>query len=598
MIANCLLMMSWFPACIVIYERLCDQSHWDGVKKSTCAYFQKVCCCKFDHFKLATAKMKMICVSLENIYSVKERSIQESIVTYRYVWFVALSLVALFSAVIVFYYPKLQLPNSSEFQLFHTKHPFEQYDLVYKKKFWFKRAEMSADGESTNAKLPLRFIWGVKPVDTGSYLDPQSHGKLQLDSEFDVSAPESQQWLLNFCQALRRQPFYQSTLGPLLPNCFIESFKSWMERNCKDPIDNIDRNPCCNSQTFPYQRAIFDLCILDAIDDLYSTPAEFFIPGMAGPKFSKDDGPRIKALVVEYDSNYSYSLSYEYMREFITQVEVFAIRQMQTAPVGMRHGFFLSEVQFYDLQMVLSGGSLAAIGFAMGFSLVVLCLSTFNLLTSLCAIFTITCSILVTIGVLVLLGWKLNILESIAVTTAIGLTVDFSLHYTISYRLCPSGMNDDRKSATRFALSNMFAPSLMAAITTGMAGAFMLPSHILPYIQIGILLVTVMTTSWIFATFHLGATLAIIGPERTFGHFDHLAFLCVKCCRSARKNKKSQERQVTEVELESLTAKPTERKRQLQRSLSATKNPSCVFHLSDQSPSATSAITIVVAEDN
>ena len=47
-------------------------------------------------------------------------------------------------------------------------------------------------------KLPLRFVWGVLPIDNGNYLDPASLGTLVYDPTFDVAAPESQVWLFHF----------------------------------------------------------------------------------------------------------------------------------------------------------------------------------------------------------------------------------------------------------------------------------------------------------------------------------------------------------------------------------------------------------------
>lgn len=75
-------------------------------------------------------------------------------------------------------------------------------------------------------------------------------------------------------------------------------------------------------------------------------------------------------------------------------------------------------------------------------------------------------------------------LESIAVTTAIGLAVDFSLHYGVNYQLSEES---SREPAVAFSLGRMGGPTLMAALTTGAAGALMLPSSVLPYIQVCIL---------------------------------------------------------------------------------------------------------------
>lgn len=79
-------------------------------------------------------------------------------------------------------------------------------------------------------KLPLRFVWGIEPIDNGNYLDPLSRGNLFFDKSFDISSPQSQVWLLNFCRDLKDQVFTSMSLGLLLPNCFIENFITWMSR--------------------------------------------------------------------------------------------------------------------------------------------------------------------------------------------------------------------------------------------------------------------------------------------------------------------------------------------------------------------------------
>ena len=81
--------------------------------------------------------------------------------------------------------------------------------------------------------MTLCFVWGVADEDNGNYLGPSSKGSLVLDPSFNMAAPESQLWLSQFCKNVRDQPFFQPTLGPLLPNCFIETFQSWMDRRCE-----------------------------------------------------------------------------------------------------------------------------------------------------------------------------------------------------------------------------------------------------------------------------------------------------------------------------------------------------------------------------
>lgn len=96
--------------------------------------------------------------------------------------------------------------------------------------------------------------------------------------------------------------------------------------------------------------------------------------------------------------------------------------------------------------------------------------------------------------------------------------MDFSLHYAVSYKECISERRVDRVKA---ALQQMGGPTFMAAITSGAAGAFMLPSHVLAYIQIGVFLLLVMGISWIYATIFLCSMLAIVGPSSDFAQFEY-----------------------------------------------------------------------------
>lgn len=73
--------------------------------------------------------------------------------------------------------------------------------------------------------MPIRFVWGVKPVDDGNYLMPKSRGPLYLEENFTISSAEAQLWTLKFCKNLKQQPFYQSnSIGALYSSCFIENF--------------------------------------------------------------------------------------------------------------------------------------------------------------------------------------------------------------------------------------------------------------------------------------------------------------------------------------------------------------------------------------
>lgn len=133
-ICNCLLMMTWFPACVVIWERSCDIF-------SGCLFTYFQCPRLFNPLTIPLRSLKSKCVYVGKLWDTKEQLLLNSILEFRVMWLVTLTVLAVASMVVVLYYPKLQLPSSPEFQLFDSLHPFEQYDLVYKNHFWFKREQ-------------------------------------------------------------------------------------------------------------------------------------------------------------------------------------------------------------------------------------------------------------------------------------------------------------------------------------------------------------------------------------------------------------------------------------------------------------------------
>ncbi|XP_029177089.1 protein dispatched-like [Nylanderia fulva] len=523
-IVNFFLMITWLPACVVVSEH-----------------------CKFATLSPLNFITRKIIRPLQSLGDKVTKGftafLTGIVISLRWLLLLSLGTIAIICCIIVFHHPGLQVPDYIDFQLFHNTHPFERYDLKYSQKFWFERYEMigsggdvddDVGGDGGGEVLPLRFVWGIKPTDNGDYLNPREKGTLDYDTSFDISNPKSQKWLDRFCKDLRSQPFYRSTSGPMLLNCFIEPLYEWMKRRCKSPIKPyVDENlPCCESNMFPYKPSILQQCAAELSMKIYNTPHKWIQnnPVFAGPKFFNDPffssndtlsvkvTPKIKALIVEYDSTYAYTLSFAKMDKFFHQVESWMQDQLRSAPRGMRGGWFISRLEFYELQRTLYEGTIWTMGVSLALALIVLVMVTLNPLVSLYAIVTVGATIIVTVAILILFGWKLDVLESVAISTAIGLAVDFSLHYAVSYRTCIFEKKIDR---VRAALEKMGGPTLMAAITSGAAGALMLPSHVLAYIQIGIFLLLVMSISWIYATLFLCSMLAIIGPSSRFAQFEY-----------------------------------------------------------------------------
>lgn len=85
------------------------------------------------------------------------------------------------------------------------------------------------------------------------------------------------------------------------------------------------------------------------------------------------------------------------MHDFYTEVETWFQQQLIHAPPGMKNGWFISQLGFYDLQLALSDGTPVAIGVSMITALAVFFLVSLNLLISIYTIITISFIIFVTV---------------------------------------------------------------------------------------------------------------------------------------------------------------------------------------------------------
>ncbi|XP_051952053.1 protein dispatched homolog 1-like [Xyrauchen texanus] len=500
-LVNYILMVTWLPAVVVLHERylvnLFTCSRLQHQQTSGNATFWTNLCQTVNKCLFAISEASGIFF---------DKVLPCIVIKLRYLWLLWFMAMTVGGAYVVCVNPKMKLPSLelSEFQVFRSSHPFERYDAEYKKLFMFERVNHGED-----LHMPITIIWGVNPVDNGDPLNPKNKGKLTLDTTFNIANPASQMWILNFCQKLRNQSFVFQSEEQDFTSCFMETFKQWMENQ---DCDEASVYPCCSQSTFPYKQDVFELCIKRAIMELDRSTIYHLDSKTPGPRFDIND--TIRAIVLEFQSTYHFTLAYEKMHQFYKEVDAWIEEELKDAPDGLSYGWFVSNLDFYDLQDSLSDGTLIAMALSVVVAFSVMLLTTWNIIISLYAIISIAGTIFVTVGSLVLLGWELNVLESVTISVAVGLSVDFAVHYGIAYRLAPE---PDREGKVVFSLSRMGSAIAMAALTTFVAGAMMMPSTVLAYTQLGTFLMLIMCISWAFATFFFQCMCRCLGPQGTCG---------------------------------------------------------------------------------
>ncbi|XP_030844442.1 protein dispatched homolog 1-like isoform X1 [Strongylocentrotus purpuratus] len=496
-LVNFVLTVTWIPAAVMLHEKyfICDEEAQEGSCKRCGLWFflGRI----YDHVSRVGNKF------FEEVLPI-------IIVKLRYLWILLLSGLGIGGLCVVFVEPRLRLPSQAELQLLRTSHILEQYDQIYKDTFSF-------ESESENT-MPAFIVWGIEPVDNGNHWDPDSEGTTVIDKNFDVKSPEAQTWLYDFCTDLRNASFHDNSATAPNEFCFIDLFKGFMEKTCIGDI-----SPCCGQTTFPYSSSLFNQCvpIFYGIACQASESCGSYIPGLW---FNSDN--EVVGMVLTIKTNVQFSLRYDPIGQFWSDVNGFIEDRMAKAPSGLRRGWFISEsglqLWFFDLQQSLATGTPIAVGMSLVFAACVLLITIRNILVTIYAIYAIACAVFVVIATVVLLGWELNIFESTVLSLAVGLSVDFTVHLGVAYR---QATEPDRTSRAMHALQTIGSAVTLAALTTLVAGASMLPATVLSYVQLGTFLIIIMIISWVYGLFLFMSLCRTIGPQGMF------AQISTSCCR-------------------------------------------------------------------
>lgn len=453
----------------------------------------------------------------------------------RYKFYLIITFITLLScsSILVFHRPTLQPHDEEDIQLFSSKHTFEQYDKSLRKQFRFERLKAGESIIQNNDldnfhelpdTLPVRIVFGLVPTDNGDHLDPQDRGSLTFNPKFDIAEPNAQIWLLDFCHKLKQKRFIRPSPAPELSNCFIDTFKSWMEtRSCRDPVQTeLDRSPCCMDYEFPYSRDVFNKCIGEAVNIIRKTPQ--FHPNLnAGVRFFKNS-TKVAALIVEYQSNRLYTESFTKMERFFNNIDEWVTWQINnTAPASLKSGWFISSnLDLLALQTELEQSTTSSILLEVLFATLAMMIGSRDLILTIAGTLTIGTIIIVTVAVLIVLRWTLGVAESILISLTIGLSIDFALHYSVAYsEIRKKGAN----SGTIFSILNdVGSPIALATITTSLAGFVIAWSDILAYQELGVFLMLIASVSWFTSTFFLLPMLASVGSFEK--HELQMGFIC------------------------------------------------------------------------
>lgn len=473
-LTNYLLMITWFPIIVILHERWVRKNKIDQIvtsskeekiapikmeiidrngsapKKETETSKRSLCClicwaidfpCHFfakNKSFLSKASQKVFNTWLPNAI-IKKRL--------YFLWiFLATGLTVGFACVCLVS-PGLQLPSTSDFQIFSSRSLIEQYNLHIKKNFRYATQELG--------NMQVELVWGIKPRDNGNFLDPDDKGTLEYDGSFDsdYTTEASQKWFSSICKSLESQKFFSGDISSWRGGslCSIET----INRKCSA---QTNKPSCCKANTnFPFPKDVIDGCMTDL---KLAKPVIYY----------EKSTPKI--LKMYFYSNVFWTAQYKPMDTFWNQIDNWSKKHFSEAPTPFKSGWVVSRrlYRMYSVQWSLEKGTVSSLGIAIGIAFGVMLLTTLNIFISVYAIITIIGIIAMTVGCLVLLGWELSVLESIVISVAVGLSIDFTMHYGVAYRL--STNKEDRKERVRYSLIHIGSAIFMAAFTTFITGTF------------------------------------------------------------------------------------------------------------------------------
>jgi protein dispatched 1 len=245
-----------------------------------------------------------------------------------------------------------------------------------------------------------------------------------------------------------------------------------------------------------------------------------------------DGSGNIKAIQIIGESNHTYSDVFSetntFYLELLSYYDARGDRTGSTNDLG--EGWASTELTFYALQEAIVAGAYSSALYSTLFAFLVLIVLTKRILSSIFAAFQITCVVVAVVGVFVMLGWELNVVESIILAVSVGLACDFSAHLAHSFNdnepkplegLTPYNFPTSIAEFTQQyllatqkatgAVTNLGVTILMGFASTFCTGIVLTSGALYFFQQFGIFLMTLMAFSIVFAFCMLMPILASIG---------------------------------------------------------------------------------------
>ena len=139
---------------------------------------------------------------------------------------------------------------------------------------------------------------------------------------------------------------------------------------------------------------------------------------------------------------------------------------------------------------------------------------------------------------MVILGWELGVIESVATVIVIGFSVDYVVHLATHYVHSPF---QSRNIKAKESISAMGVSIFSGAITTLGSGIFLFGGTIVFFKKFGLVIVLTVILSLIYAFLYFMAFLHTFGPNGRMGDICIFWRACVETCTDSRLSTQTEE---------------------------------------------------------
>ena len=395
--------------------------------------------------------------------------------------------------------------------------------------------------------------WGIKGVnrDGSDYWDLEDYGKIKWDNSFDMSSYDAQLFMYQLCVNLSESDIVFSKSSVICPlNSLVDYIHSI---SCSDDDIWLNETDACVNISFPWT-------YIDPTDSDYDPTVQKYLFAQFVYNFSIGENAGNEWELVWIETPQETGYDYYNIKYFAIDSKVdLTSTSSRTDRIARRKSWnkwvsntftkndncpdnVCDPIQvsfawtFIESQDALVLSAMQGIGIALPISFLVMIFSTKNWIVATFATLDILGVMGCGLSVMAIAGWQFGTAESISIVIIIGFSVDYVVHLANAYLECTG---DSREERLRFSLLTMGVSVVSGAVTSALAGIFLLFTSFLLFFKMGTIMLVTIISSLIWAMLFFSSMLAVCGPQGETGNvpFDKMFLKCKSLCKKDEKKK-------------------------------------------------------------